>query len=173
MAQQAVKVDAKVAYKPAMDALEALIPGIEKRLAEVKLATIKRLEAAARTAAPKRTGKYASTITGDFLSAHPAAVQKSSKGATKTTGARYTVAGTGTGDPWAVGLFAHYRWAWLEFGTVKMSPRPHIFPAWRTLRPKLRRAMSSALSKEIKKEVAKANAKTAALEANAAGKVPA
>lgn len=157
----AIKIDAKVVFSGVIKALEEIAPGVTEELTKVKFDNIKRLETLVRSIAPKRTGKYSNSITGDFLSAYPRAVAKSQKGAPKATGSRLPVAGAGGADPNGVGLFAPYIWAWLEFGTVKTRRRPHIYPAYRSLRPKLRSAMTRAVNKAVKKAIADGNRKTA------------
>jgi HK97 gp10 family phage protein len=56
-----------------------------------------------------------------------------------------------TKDPNAWGIFADFKWRWLEFGTRKMRARPHIFPTYRAARKKIRRKIANAINKEIRK----------------------
>lgn len=159
---KAIKVDAKVAYEGVIKALEEIAPGVTKALAEVKLQQMQRLATQVRAVAPHKTGKYSASIRAAYLSAYPSAVAKAQAAKTApTTGARLPTSGANSVDPTAVGLFGAYIWAWLEFGTVKMPRRPHIYPTYRAWRALMRRAMTASVNKAVKKAVADGNAKTA------------
>ncbi|WP_181182629.1 hypothetical protein [Mesorhizobium sp. B3-1-9] len=56
-----------------------------------------------------------------------------------------------TKDPNATGIFAEFIWRFLEFGTVKMAARPHIFPTYRAYRKKLRRRIAGAVNRAVRK----------------------
>ena len=61
-----------------------------------------------------------------------------------------------TKDKNATGLYANYIWRFLEFGTVYMTARPHILPAYRAKRKAVRRAMHAAVNRAVRKAMASA-----------------
>src|SRR5690606_34224576 len=69
-----------------------------------------------KSRAPRRTGKYARAIK-----------RKRNRG-TKTQVEASVVAESGKNQH-------GFKWAWLEFGTVKMTAQPHIVPSVEEIRP--------------------------------------
>lgn len=135
-----MKIKAKFESRDALYArLRKAVPLAEAELAKAQLEGAQELATRIRGRAPRNTGKYAASIQGDKLSNRPKekAVGKGLKGQTK--------------DPNATGVFAYFTWRWLEFGTVKMAARPHVFPTFRAYRKKLRRKMAGAVNKAIRK----------------------
>jgi HK97 gp10 family phage protein len=136
-----MRIKAQVLGREAvMRKLRALIPEAEKELAKEQLEGAKELANRIKPRAPgPRTGQYQASIQGDRLSSRPGkrAIGKGLKGGTK--------------DPNATGVFAEFIWRFLEFGTVKMAKRPHIFPTYRAYRKKLRRRMAGAINKAVRK----------------------
>jgi HK97 gp10 family phage protein len=136
-----VKVKAKFIGREALHArLRQLVPDAEKELAQAQLDVAVELANRIKPRAPgPRTGQYQASIQGDRLANRPGkrAVGKGLKGQTK--------------DPNATGVFAEYIWRFLEWGTVKMSAKPHIFPTYRAYRKKLRRKMANAVNKAVRK----------------------
>ena len=123
-----------------MRRLRAIVPEAEKELAKAQLEGAQELAVRIKPRAPgPRTGKYQASIQGDRLANRPKqrAVSKGLKGQTK--------------DPNATGVFAEFIWRFLEFGTVKMTARPHIFPTYRAYRKRLRRKMATAVNKAVRK----------------------
>ena len=167
MARNAIKVDAKVAFDGVIKALEDIVPGVTKELDAIKLQQMMRLASKVQSVAPHKSGRYSAAIRGAYLSAYPAAVARAQAAKTApTTGARLPTSGSNSVDPTAVGLFAPYIWAWLEFGTVKMTRRPHIYPTYRAWRPLMRRSMTAVVNKAVKKAVADGNTRTASVAAS-------
>jgi len=167
VARNPIKVDAKLAFEGVISALEKIVPGVTQQLDEIKLQQMMRLASKVKAVAPHKSGKYSGSIRGAYLSAYPAAVARAQAAkATPTTGARLPTSGSNSVDPTAVGLFAPYIWAWLEFGTVKMTRRPHIYPTYRAWRPLMRRSMTAVVNKAVKKAVADGNTKTASVAAS-------
>lgn len=122
-----------------MRKLNRMVPEAERELAQAQLEVGK--EAADRIAARARSmiggsGDYVDSIQSDRLSNRPKQV---------------VVGIAETKDRNAVGIFAKFTWHWLEYGTVKMAARPHIFPTWRAYRKAARRKMASAVNKAIRK----------------------
>lgn len=122
-----------------MARLRAITPAAEVELAAAQLDAAKDLADKIRPRAPRDTGEYAASIQGDRLSARP-------KDARNLVGLKGQ-----TKDKNATGIFAQHLWRWLEFGTVKMARRPHIFPTFRAARPAIRRKMANAVNKALRK----------------------
>jgi HK97 gp10 family phage protein len=124
-----------------MRLLNKIVPEAQKELAAAQMESAQTLATKIKPRAPgPRTGKYEASIQADKLSNRPK---------------ERTLGGRGieneTKDPNATGVFADYIWRFLEFGTVNMSKRPHIFPTYRQERPKIRRKMAAAVRKAVKR----------------------
>ena len=136
-----MRVKAQVLGRDAvMRRLRAIVPEAEKQLAAAQLEAAQELANRIKPRAPgPRTGKYQASIQGDRLTNRPKerSIGKGLKGQTK--------------DPNATGVFAEFIWRFLEFGTVKMTARPHIFPTYRAYRKKMRRKMAGAVNKAVRK----------------------
>lgn len=135
-----MKIKASFQSRAALYArLRQVAPLAEAELAKAQLEGAQELAARIKGRAPRNTGQYAASIQGDKLSNRPKekSVGTGLKGATK--------------DPNATGVFAEYIYRFLEFGTVKMAARPHIFPTYRAYRKTLRRKMAGAVNKAIRK----------------------
>ncbi|MFN3549619.1 MAG: HK97-gp10 family putative phage morphogenesis protein [Mesorhizobium sp.] len=120
--------------------LRQLVPDAERELAKAQIEVADELANRIKPRAPgPRTGEYQASIQGDRLANRPGkrAIVKGLKGQTK--------------DPNATGVFADFIWRFLEFGTVKMAARPHIFPTYRAYRKKLRRRMAGAVNKAVRR----------------------
>lgn len=123
--------------------LRGVVPEAEKELAKTQLEAAKDLASKIKPRAPRSSGPgagaYQASIQGDKLANRPGqqAVGKGLKNETK--------------DPNATGVFADYIWRFLEFGTVKMAKRPHIFPTYRQERPRIRRKMAASVRKAVKR----------------------
>lgn len=50
----------------------------------------------------------------------------------------------------AWGIFAHFKWRFVEFGTVDTRAQPFMFPAYRVLRKRVRSRISRAIGKAIR-----------------------
>jgi HK97 gp10 family phage protein len=123
-----------------MQLLNGIVPEAERELAEAQMKGAQTLANKIRPRAPgPRTGEYQASIEAARLADRPnqRAVGKGVANDTK--------------DPNATGVFADYIWRFLEFGTVKMTKRPHIFPTYRQERPKIRRNMAAAVRKAVRK----------------------
>ncbi|QRM43987.1 HK97-gp10 family putative phage morphogenesis protein [Rhizobium sp. BG4] len=135
-----MKVKAKfLGRETTMRLLNQIVPDAEKELAKEQLAAAQMLASKIkpRTPGPK-TGAYRASIEADRLVNRP---RQAPAGGIKNE----------TKDPNATGVFADFIWRFLEFGTVKMAKRPHIFPTYRQERPKIRRQMAAAVRKAVKK----------------------
>lgn len=55
----------------------------------------------------------------------------------------------------AAGVFASWRWRFVEYGTVNNMAWPHLMPAYRTLRKRIRSRMARAISKAAKRIAAR------------------
>lgn len=137
-----MKVKAKfLSREKTMRLLNDIVPEAEKELAKAKIESAQSLAGKIKPRAPgPRTGKYQASIQADLLANRPK---------------ERSVGGNGlnnqTKDPNATGVFADFIWRFLEFGTVKMAKRPHIFPTYRQERPKIKRKMAAAVRKAVRK----------------------
>lgn len=145
-----MRVKANVSRSALMERMRALVPEAERQLAAAQLEGAKELASRIRSRAPKDTGAYANSIEDDKLAnrKNGQVVGRGSKG--KTT------------DPNATGVFAEYKWRFLEFGTeqrfhkdgksVGAGPaRPHVMPTYRAYKKQLRRKMANAVNKAVRK----------------------
>jgi HK97 gp10 family phage protein len=119
-----------------MNELARVAPAISVALADAQLKVAKDLAKRVKTYAPVNTGTYRDSIIGEKLSDHP---DKKLVGAVSAPK-----------DPNATGLFASYLWRWLEFGTVKMKARPHIFPVYRARKPYMLRKLRLTVNNAVK-----------------------
>ena len=120
--------------------LQQLVPEAAKNLADTQLEVAKELANRIKPRTPgPRSGRYMASIQGDKLSNRPGekSVKRGLKGRTK--------------DANATGIFAEFIWRFLEFGTVKMAAKPHIFPTYRAYRKTIRRKMAGAVNKAVRK----------------------
>jgi HK97 gp10 family phage protein len=120
--------------------LQQLVPEAAKNLADTQLEVAKELANRIKPRTPgPRSGRYMASIQGDKLSNRPGekSVNRGLKGRTK--------------DANATGIFAEFIWRFLEFGTVKMAAKPHIFPTYRAYRKTIRRKMAGAVNKAVRK----------------------
>jgi hypothetical protein len=145
-----------------MRRLNTIAPNIEKYTADEKKAAGDDLADAVRRVAPTgETLDYMESIQADLIADRPAQEQ---------VGVRTSK------DPSAVGLFAKFIWRFLEFGTrphnvakdggtvlgkkqtkatgAIMHPgsvaKPHIFPIYRAMKPKIRRRIRNAVNRAIR-----------------------
>jgi HK97 gp10 family phage protein len=119
-----------------MARLRSVLPATEQELASTQVEVARELANRIKPRAPVRTGRYRDSIEGAKLSSRP--------------GDKFIGRGK-TKDPNATGIFADFRWRWLEFGTVRMPARPHIFPTYRAYRKELRRKMANAVNKAVRR----------------------
>jgi HK97 gp10 family phage protein len=122
-----------------MRRLNQMVPDAERELAAVQMEVAE--EAASRIGARARsliggTGDYHRSIEADRIANRPK---------------NELIGITETKDKNATGVFAKWTWRFLEFGTVHMARRPHIFPTWRAFRKTARRKMASAVNKAVRK----------------------
>lgn len=114
-----------------IDQIKKTVPNIEREVSDSTLMSAKEVADLAGSYAPKRTGDYARSITA------------------KPTE-------TKDGSP-AAGVFADFIWRWLEHGTAPhgnhpgTAAQPHLFPAYRTLRKRIKSRTSRAINKAVKK----------------------
>jgi len=78
--------------------------------------------------APKRTGQYAASIQAKRISSE-------------------------RGPAW--GVFASWVWRFIEFGTLNATARPHLWPALRLLKKRVRNRYKRATSKGVKRALGK------------------
>ncbi|KQR77582.1 HK97 gp10 family phage protein [Rhizobium sp. Leaf341] len=161
-------IKAKVQGREAlMKRLNALAPNAEKYAADAKIAIMEDFAAEMEQKAPTgATLEYMHSFDADFLRNRPAQEQ---------------VGIQASKDKDAVGLFAAWIWRFLEFGTaphstakgggtvagkkaaaanpVGMHPgtpaQPHIFPAWRAVKPQAKKRLNAAINKAVREAMNK------------------
>lgn len=136
----------------AMRKLNRLVPEAEKEMATAQLDGAKEVAARIAARAPVGdSGEYARSIEGDRLANRPGmnAIGQGIRNGTK--------------DKNATGVFAHFIWRFLEFGTAertvkktgqnvgRMTPQPHVFPTFRAYRKQARRKVANAVNKAVRK----------------------
>jgi HK97 gp10 family phage protein len=120
-----------------MRRLNQMVPDAEKELAAAQMEVAQEAASRIEARAPRgATGDYARSIQADRIANRPHQ---------EFTGIRETK------DKNATGVFAKFTWRFLEFGTVKMAARPHIFPTWRAYRKTARRKMAAAVNKAVRR----------------------
>lgn len=141
-----MKVKAKfLSRDQTMRLLNGIVPEAEKELAKAQLEGAQSVANKIKPRAPgPRTGAYQASIQAARLADRP-----------KERAVGGGASNSNTKDPNATGVFADYIWRFLEFGTVKMAKRPHIFPTWRQERKRVRRNMAAAVRKAVKKAKSK------------------
>lgn len=121
-----------------MARLRRLVPLAEKEVAQAQLDVAKELAGRIAARAPTATGRYRESIEGDRISGRASGqAPVGLRGQTK--------------DKNATGIFADFRWRFLEFGTVKMAAQPHIFPTYRAYKRAARRKVAGAVNKAVRK----------------------
>ena len=147
--------------------LERLVPGVTENVAKAKLEVAQEAAAKIAQAAPKRTGKYAASIKGERQADNP--------------NVKPVIGHRESKDPDATGVYAPFIWRWLEFGTkphvttkgggsnagklraaasgTGLHPGsrkfPHIYPTWRSMKPKAKRKIANAINKYIREDIRK------------------
>ena len=143
-------VNAKFKSREAvMRRLRQLVPDAEKEAAAAQMEAATELASAIAARAPVgATGEYKRSIQGDKLSNRPG---------------EKAVGGRATKDPNATGVFASYKWRWLEFGTKervvkktgqkvgKVDAQPHVLPTYRGMKKRIRRKVAGAINKAVRK----------------------
>lgn len=123
--------------------LAAVVPEIETETAKATAQGADEVAEMAQRLAPKaevqperRPGEYADSIHARRLRDDEVQTHR-----------RNSVAG-GT---LAWGVFARWYWLWIEFGTKRgVTARPHLLPAYRALRRRVKTRISRAMGKAIK-----------------------
>ncbi|WP_246252537.1 HK97 gp10 family phage protein [Ancylobacter pratisalsi] len=151
--------------------IREVVPNAEVEYAKAIEIGAKELAEAIRARAPRKTGKYAASIEAGKIAGRndgraPIGIQR-------------------TKDPHAWGIFADFRWRFIEFGTkghiikpnkarrlaftasdgtqvyaarVKhpgSTRRPHIFPTYRGMSKRIRSRVARAINKSLKKTFGK------------------
>jgi len=143
-------IKTKISRGQLEDAIRAVIPELDKALAEQQLKQGKLVAAAiARRAprgrdAPGRYGHYADSLHAAYMRDKPARRNASNAVANQTK------------DKNAVGIYGHFYWIFLEYGTRNITARPHVFPTWRGMRRGVKTAIGRAIGKVVKQMKARA-----------------
>lgn len=139
--------------------LRAFVPEAEKMAREAKFDVAQEAAELIENAAPLgETGDYRASIVGDYQANNPSIAP---------------VGGKRSSDPDATAVYASFIWRFLEFGTKPHSlarnasrvrglrqdeggmhpgtaAQPHIFPTWRSYRPKALRKVRDAINRAIR-----------------------
>ena len=131
--------------------LRELVPDVEQEAAQAQLEAAEELAEAIEMRAPlghgDDAGDYRASIKGGRLADNPGPA---------VFGSRETK------DKNATGVFASYKWRWLEFGTAerhkkngassgKMPAHPHIFPTYRQHQKRIKRKVANAINRAVRK----------------------
>lgn len=119
--------------------LRAMDDEIEKDLAAATLKSAEEVAAMAGRLAPKNPAtksEYYRSIVGRQLLHRDRGYQ----------GQTYTSRAVG-----AAGVFASWRWRFVEYGTVNNMAWPHLMPAYRSMKKLIRSRMSRAINKATKR----------------------
>lgn len=134
-----------------MRRLRELVPDAEKEAAQAQLEAAedlaKQIKARAPVGIDEGAGEYKASIRAGRLADNPG---------------KQLVGRTPTKDPNATGVFADYKWRWIENGTKErfrknggatgMMPRkPHIFPTFRANRKRIRRKIANAINRAVRR----------------------
>lgn len=120
-----------------MRRLNAMLPDVERELAAAQLESGQQLARAIASRSPFLTGAYRAALRADLLVNNPSS--KALVGMNRTK------------DKNAVGIYADFKWRWLEFGTVKTRRQPHIFTTYRARRKAIRRRMANAVNRAVRR----------------------
>lgn len=135
--------------------LNRIVPGIERQMAgdialgaEEIAALAKRLAPVAEVEPERRPGEYADGIRARRL--RDDEIKFKVKG---FLGRKNNAQASGS---LAWGIFSRWYWRWIEFGTKRgVAARPHMFPANRVLRRRVKSRISRGINKAIKRAVNK------------------
>lgn len=132
--------------------LSQLVPEVAQEVATAQLEAAEDLAAAIEQRAPlgdgDNAGDYRASIKGGRIADHPG---KAVLGASSVK------------DKNATGVFADFKWRWLEFGTAertvkktgkssgRMPAQPHIFPTYRAKKKAIRRKVAAAINRAVRK----------------------
>lgn len=153
-----------------MRRLERITPGVTEAAAEAKLEAVKEAANLISADAPHDSGEYMESIQGDFQKNRPGIVP---------------VGGKQSKDPDAVGVYADWKWRFLEFGTAPHKIKgkngknlvfrgadgnlvstkevehpgsrahPHVFSNWAEYKPKAKRKIAKAVNDAVKRSLGK------------------
>lgn len=131
--------------------LRQLVPDIEQEAGKAQLEAAEELAAAIEARAPiseDGTGDYRASISGGRLADNPG---------------KAVIGVSSTKDPNATGVFADFKWRWIEFGTAertvkktgassgRMPAQPHIFPTYRQHQKRIKRKVANAINRAVRK----------------------
>lgn len=140
-----------VGHDAVMRRLREIAPEAEKEVAVAQIEAAEELAGAIEDRAPigqgPDAGDYRASIRGGRIADNPGA---------DVFGQRKTK------DPNATGVFANFKWRWIEFGTRErfrkngassgvMPRQPHIYPTFREHRKAIRRKVARAVNRALRK----------------------
>lgn len=145
-----------------MRRLGDLVPEAEKDIAAAQMEAAEDLAGEIESRAPIGDGPTA----GDYRASIRAG-RLADRALDRRVGGQVLVTNAGkqfraTKDPNATGVFASFKWRWIEFGTKErfrksgassgvMPRQPHVMPTYRAARPRIRRKIAAALRKAIRR----------------------
>lgn len=146
--------------------LEALVPGVTENVAKAKLEIAEEAAKRIAAAAPRKSGEYAASIKGERQADNDNA---------------NIVGHAKSEDPDATGVYGAWYWHFIEFGTKPHSTlkngyrvgikkasqqtgkgwhpgtpkKPHVYPTWRSYKPKAKRKIADAINRYIREHMKK------------------
>lgn len=133
--------------------LNALVPGINDAINAANQKSATELASAVKAVAPVGpTGEYKASINAKPVSDTAGRADQAIRTTTRVRGrfGRVRTVGARATETLAWGLFANYIWRYLEFGTRKMTARPHIMGTYRSLRKRFKGRLARGVNKRIK-----------------------
>lgn len=133
--------------------LRAMDDEIEKDLAAATLKSAEEVAAMAARLAPKnpatKSEYYKSIVGRQLLHRDGNSLSGSARNQVvrrREAGKNVLMRGVG-----AAGVFASWRWRFVEYGTVNNMAWPHLMPAYRSMKKRIRSRMSRAINKATKR----------------------
>lgn len=133
--------------------LRKIVPAIDTEVDGALAEVTGELVSVAQSVAPKKTGAYASSINARRMDGTATFENRKYKGGRGLFGLgkrRLSVSSRTISATLSWGVFANWIWTFLEFGTVNRPATPHLFPAYRLLRKKIKSRIRRAMNKAVK-----------------------
>lgn len=134
--------------------LRNIAPTLDAEMAKALGKSADEVVQTAQALAPRDTGEYAASInarqmdgTATFQDRKNVTVKR---GLFRGSTTKLQVSSRTVSATMSFGIFADWIWHFLEFGTVKRTATPHLFPAYRLLRKRIMGRAKRAMGKAIK-----------------------
>jgi HK97 gp10 family phage protein len=134
--------------------LKSVAPTLDQEMDKALAKSANEVVTAAQALAPRDTGAYAGSITAQAMGGSATFQNRKNvggrRGLFRRGRSRLQVTSRTVSATMAYGIFADWIWQFLEFGTIKMAARPHLFPAYRLLEKRITGRLRRAMGKAIK-----------------------